>query len=87
MMSEDIQAPGVKRFDGGFMVFRMKSGRHLSKRLGGQKLPWFRHPTLEDAEKEATRLNATFPDSTFAIMQMVSRVKAQPALPDAPQEA
>lgn len=64
----------VKRFSGRFMVFRMKPSG-ISKRLGGNRLPWFWHPTIESAEGEASRLSDQFPDSTFLIMQEVSRVK------------
>lgn len=71
----------VKRFEGTFMVFCLKNGRNISRRIAGRPLPWFHHHTLDAAETEAKRLNEAHPGSTFAVMQMVSRVKqvADPA--------
>lgn len=73
----------VKRFAGAFMVFRLKKGRNLSKRMGGQPLPWKHHETLELAEEEAMRLNREHPESTFVVMQTVSRIKVSTPLADA----
>lgn len=78
-------AHDVKRFSGPFMVFRMRP-KGISKRLGGQPLPWFRHATLDEAEAEAARLNDKFPDSTFVVMQQVSRVKRQAVEPAAVEQ-
>jgi hypothetical protein len=78
--SASIPDADVQRFSGGFYVFRLKrnGAKHqsLRRRVGGNPMPWFRHATLEEAETEAARLNAQFPECTFLIMQEVSRVKA-----------
>jgi hypothetical protein len=78
--------PDLKHFNGTFLIFRKLKRHHLSKSAGGQRLPYFRHATLEVAEAEARRLLTVFPESTFVIMQEVARLKAEPAAP-ALQEA
>jgi hypothetical protein len=77
----DTQFAGTpKALNGGnFLVWRKNKGgakqRSLSKRLGGSYIPNFRHETYEAAVKEAQRLCALFPESTFIIIQEVATVK------------
>lgn len=66
----------LKRFSGGFLVWRLSARGFRRRDGGGAKLPHFRHPTLEAAETEAVRLTTLWPESTFVVIQEVSRAKA-----------
>lgn len=66
--------PTEKMFDGNYLIYRKKGGG-LATGVGGGKLPYFRHKTLESAITEAKRLSKMFPLSTFIIMQEIGTVK------------
>ncbi len=80
-------APETKSFRGSFLVWR-KKGPHLrtgvtkdgerAMRQFKARPPRFRHPTFESAEREAQRLAAFCPETTFIIIQEVARVKLKP---------
>ena len=71
-----------KVFDGHFLIYRKKA-KGVRRNVGGGKMPYFRHTTIESAEKEARRLSTEFPDSTFVIMREVARIKGTPSKAEA----
>lgn len=68
--------PHTETFSGGFYVFRKKRG--FKWKIGGFRMPWYQHATLDSATTEAARLVTLFPDSTFVVMQAVATVKMEP---------
>lgn len=76
----DVSATGLrpetKAFRGNWLLYR-KAGQGM-RRPGGASAPRFRHPSFEDAEAEARRLLAVFPQSTFLILQERGHVKLKP---------
>jgi len=81
-------APNTKVYDptGSYLIYR-KIPRGLSVKVGGAKVPNFRHKTFEAAEAEARRLLALFPESTFIILHEVARVKLKPVIDTAAFQA
>jgi|GEM_PF-3379495 len=79
-------AVDLKRFNGHFLICR-KHGKELRNgvptdgveqmRRARSRPPRHRHPNAESAEKEATRLAALFPDTTFVIVQEIARAKVK----------
>lgn len=64
-----------RRFDGAYLVWKLNA-QGFRRSVGGSKLPYKRHETYESAAAEAARLTGLYPQSTFVILQEVSRVKA-----------
>lgn len=64
----------IKRFDGGFLVWKLSSSG-FARKVARTKLPWRFFATLEDAIEVAADLNRQHPDSTFVVIQEVARVK------------
>ncbi len=69
-----MTGPTFAPAEGCYLLYR-KAGKGTSKEIGGAKLPSFRHPSLDAAVTEATRLLTLFPDSTFIVMQEIGTVK------------
>ncbi len=78
-------APHTKNFaeEGHYLIWRRMASGELRKGTPENKVPEggpprFRHPTYEEAEKEARRLLENFPKSSFVILQEIARVKMKP---------
>lgn len=64
----------IRLFDGDWLVYR-KLPRGVSRKVGGNRLPSFRHKSYESAVIEAQRLLGLFPESSFIILREVAVVK------------
>ena len=73
-MAEATQLQDIKRFDGGFLVWKLSSSG-FARKIARTKLPWRHFPTLEEAIEVAAQLNREHPASTFVVIQEVARVK------------
>ena len=69
--------PDTKRYSGPWLLYR-NTPKGLRTKIGGAKMPSFRHQTYEAAQAEAERLAAKHPGCTILIMQESARVKMKP---------